>query len=225
MEPVPLTGPSAPSGHKKPDLEDRQRIGLYGGTFDPIHFGHLAVARDVQAQFGLDQVLFIPAAQSPFRNPPIASSKHRLAMVQLAVADTEIFRASAIDIQRSGPSFMIDTVETISAQHPKWDLFILIGADAFRELPAWRRSGDLLKSATFIVVPRSSFSTTIPDELSDQHSSPPANIHVHHMPPIDISASSIREQIAQDLPIDSLVPATVDRYINSHRLYQESESS
>jgi len=225
MEPVRLTDPSTPSVPKEPDSEARQRIGLYGGTFDPIHFGHLAVARDVQTQFALNRVLFIPAAQSPFRDPPIASGKHRLAMVQVAVADTETFHASAIDIQRSGPSFMIDTVEEISAQHPKWDLFIIIGADAFGELPAWRRSEDLLQTATFIVVPRSSFSTTIPSELSDRHAQTPKQIQIHHMPPIDISSSRVREQRAQDLPITSLVPATVDRYINTHRLYQEGESS
>ena len=225
MESARLTDMSTSSVPKEPDSEARQRIGLYGGTFDPIHFGHLAVARDVQTQFSLNRVLFIPAAQSPFRDPPIASGEHRLAMVQLAVGDTETFHASAIDIQRSGPSFMIDTVEEISVQHPKWDLFIIIGADAFGELPAWRRSEDLLNAATFIVVPRSSFSTTIPSELSNRNSQTTKNIQVHHMPPIDISASRVREQRAQDLPITSLVPATVDRYISRHRLYRESESS
>jgi nicotinate-nucleotide adenylyltransferase len=225
MKPARLTKQPTPSIPKEPDSETRERIGIYGGTFDPIHFGHLAVARDVQTQFALNRVLFIPAAQSPFREPPIASDEHRLAMVQLAVADTDKFQTSAIDIQRSGPSFMIDTVENILGKHPTWDLFLIVGADAFSELPAWRRSEDLLKAVAMIVVPRSTFSTTIPDELSNRHSKTFKQIHVHHMPPVDISASTIRGQCAQALPITALVPTRVERYIKDHRLYRESEAT
>ena len=198
---------------------------MYGGTFDPIHFGHLAVARDIQIQFALNHILFIPASQSPFREPPIASGEHRLAMVRLAIADTTEFQASAIDIHRSGPSFMIDTVEKISDKHPEWDLFLIVGADAFAELPAWRRSEDLLKAVAMIVVPRSTFSTTVPSELSNQASQTFKHIHVHHMPPVDISASTIRDHCARALPITALVPMSVDRYINDHRLYGESEAT
>ena len=106
------------------------RIGVYGGTFDPVHRGHLAVARSVREAFDLNRILFIPARQSPLRAPPLASANDRLAMVRRAIDGIPGFEVSAIDIERPGPSYMIDTLQGLAAQRPAAELFLILGADA-----------------------------------------------------------------------------------------------
>ncbi|MDE2903995.1 MAG: nicotinate (nicotinamide) nucleotide adenylyltransferase, partial [Chloroflexota bacterium] len=130
------------------------RLGVYGGTFDPVHCGHLAVARSVREAYDLSRILFIPARQSPLRDPPQASARDRLAMVRRAIDGMPGFEASAIDIDRPGPSYMIDTLTRLAGQHPRADLFLILGADAVAELPAWREADRILAAAQIIAVPR-----------------------------------------------------------------------
>ena len=197
------------------------RIGVYGGTFDPVHRGHLAVARSVREAFDLSRILFIPARQSPLRAPPLASAQDRLAMVRGAIDDFPGFEASAIDIERPGPSYMVDTLQGLAAQRPAAELLLILGADALDELPAWRHADRILSAAQIIAVPRPGHSTEIPREVLALHPRAEMRIHVHRMPPVDISASRIRTQYARGRPVEAWVPPSVAAYIAAHDLYAD----
>ncbi len=198
------------------------RLGIYGGTFDPVHRGHLAVAQSVREAFALSRILFIPARQSPLRTPPLASAQHRLAMVRRAIDGTPGFEVSAIDIKRPGPSYMIDTLESLAARRPPAALFLILGADAIRELPAWRDAVRILTVARIIAVPRPGHSTEIPREVLDLHPDAEQRILVHPMSPVDIAASRIRAACARGAPVDAWVPRAVADYIAAHQLYADS---
>ena len=195
------------------------RLGVYGGTFDPVHHGHLAVARSAREAFDLDCVLFIPARQSPLRVPPLASANDRLAMVRCAVEGVPGLEVSAIDVERPGPSYMIDTLQGLASQRPGAELFLILGADALDELPAWRQAERILAAARIIAVPRPGHDTEIPEEVLALHPKANRQIHVHHMPPVDVSASRIRAQCARGRPVDAWVPQAVAEYIAAHDLY------
>ena len=197
------------------------RIGVYGGTFDPVHRGHLAVARSVREAFDLSRVLFIPARQSPLRAPPLASARDRLAMVRRAIDGTPGLEVSPIDIERSGPSYMIDTLQSLAARRPAAELFLILGADAVSELPAWRHADRILAAAQIIAVPRPGHSTEIPREVLALHPRAEMRIHMHRMPPVDISASRIRALCARGRPVDAWVPRSVAEYIAAHDLYAD----
>lgn len=195
------------------------RLGVYGGTFDPVHRGHLAVARSVRQAFDLDCVLFIPARQSPLRAPPLASANNRLAMVRRAIEGVPGLEVSAIDVERPGPSYMIDTLQGLASQRPAAELFLILGADALNELPAWRQAGRILAAAQIIAVPRPGHNKEIPEEVLALHPNAERRIQVHGMPPVDVSASWIRAQCARGAPVDAWVPPAVAEYIAAHDLY------
>ncbi len=200
------------------------RLGVYGGTFDPVHCGHLAVARSVRDAFNLSHMLFIPARQSPLRAPPLASAHDRLEMLRRAIDRTPGFQVSPIDSDRPGPSYMIDTLRILASERPAAELFLILGADALGELPAWRQAGRILTAAQIIAVPRPGHSTQIPPEVRALHPNAERRIHVHRMPPVDIAASQIRAACAGGRPIDAAVPRAVAEYISAHRLYADSET-
>lgn len=195
------------------------RLGVYGGTFDPVHCGHLAVARSVREAFDLGRVLFIPARQSPLRAPPLASATDRLAMVRRAIEDEPTFEASTIDIERPGPSYMVDTLQGLAARRAGAELFLILGADALRDLPAWRQADRILAAARIIAVPRPGHATEIPPEVLALHPNAARRIHLHRMPPVDIAASRIRRLCAQGRAIDRVAPQAVAAYIAARRLY------
>ncbi len=198
------------------------RLGIYGGTFDPVHCGHLTVAQSVREAFALNRILFIPARQSPLRAPPLASAQDRLAMVRRAIDGFPGFEASAIDIERPGPSYMVDTLQGLAAQRPAAELFLILGADALDELPAWRQAGRILAAAQIIAVPRPGHSTETPREVLDLHPDAEQRILVHEMAAVDIAASRIRAACARGRPIDAWVPRAVAEYIAAHQLYAAS---
>lgn len=138
------------------------KLALFGGTFDPIHLGHIALAKAVSHQ--VDKVYFCPAAQSPFKEPPIASAACRFEMVQLAVEGEEKFEAIDIEIKRPGPSYTIDTLRELSGEGIK--LFIILGQDVLEEVPSWKEGSEILKMATPLVSPRTPInSSEIRDKL------------------------------------------------------------
>ena len=197
------------------------RLGIYGGTFDPVHCGHLAVAHRVREAFDLSRILFIPARQSPLRAPPLASARDRLAMVRRAIDGTPGFEVSPIDSERPGPSYMIDTLRVLASERPAAELFLILGADALGELPAWRQAGRILTTTQIITVPRPGHSSTIPQEVLALHPHADRRIHVHQMPPVDIAASRIRAACARSRPIDAWVPPAVATYIAARQLYAD----
>jgi nicotinate-nucleotide adenylyltransferase len=189
----------------------RLRLGIYGGTFDPVHLGHLILARDALEQLRLDAVLFTPARQSPFKDgKPGAGDAQRLAMLRLALKGREKFWLTRCELDRPAPSYAIDTAAEIREAFPRAHLLWLIGADQLADLSEWHRARELKKLVTFAVLPRA----------GDAPRRRPAGVlGLPHPRRIDISATEIRHRVKSRLPIDHLVPAPVAAYIARHRLY------
>lgn len=185
------------------------RLGLFGGSFDPVHNGHLRLAGRCAEQAGLDAVWFVPAAVQPFKqHGPRASEADRVAMLRLATAERDDFVVSTLEIDRGGVSYTADTLRQVHAEHPGAELFFLMGADSLGDLPNWREPEAVLRLATPLVVQRPG--ETLESDLK----------HVRvEMPLTDISSSSIRERLSRGEAIDSLVPAAVAEYLLENRLY------
>jgi nicotinate-nucleotide adenylyltransferase len=183
------------------------KIAIYGGTFDPIHHGHLILARQALEELNLDLVTFVPAAESPFKaNHQSAPAEHRLQMVKLAIANEPGFVVDSQEIDRGGTSFSIDTVLAIREKFPDSDLFFLLGEDNADHLAQWHRFGDLEKLVRFIVLSRTN------KRLPKRY--PVIRRH------FEISATEIRNRVANRQQITYLVPEAVLRYIQDHNLYQ-----
>ena len=183
-------------------------IGLFGGSFDPIHHGHLILAREAREQFGLDRVLFIPAALSPHKLASVPTpGEARREMIAAAVAGEPGFACEDCDLRRAGPSFAIETVRELRARWPEARFFYLIGHDNVAKLPAWHSYEELRRAVQFAVFGRG------------EHDAP------HDFPTIvrrvDISATEIRSRVAQGASIRYLVPEPVREIIERRRLYQE----
>lgn len=194
-----------------PAEKRERRIGLFGGTFDPIHRGHLQIAQEAAQTFALDRVLFIPAANPPHKTAAaLTPYADRLRMTEIACASYPNFSASALE---SDPekSYTVDTLERVRRELSSYDdLFFLIGADAFREIETWKRWRDVLKLTEFIVISRPGAEYRIPGDA-----------HVHRMDDvrIPISSSAIRKRLAAGEPAPEL-PAEVAEYIREHGLYR-----
>lgn len=207
----------------------RPRIGLLGGTFDPVHLGHIGVAESALEAFALDRVLFVPSAVTPHkRHLRITKASHRLAMLRLALADRPALGISTIELARGGTSYTVDTLAALQALHPDWDLWLLLGMDSLRELHLWHRVGELLDRCTVATLERPG--VDVP--LTEIPGFPPVLSRrllqtVAHGRPMRISSSEIRTRIAKRQPIGYLVPPAVEAYIRTHRLYAtgETESS
>ena len=186
------------------------KLALYGGPFDPVHHGHLVLARDAVEQLGLERVIFIPAALSPHklgRTP--ADGALRRAMLVAALVGEPRFVLDDAELQRPGPSFAIDTVERIAAEFPGAQLHYLIGADNVRELYTWRRFDDLRRLVQFVVFGRGA-------EAADEPYGFPTLARR-----IDISATEIRARVARGASIRYLTPEPVCALITTHHLYQD----
>jgi nicotinate-nucleotide adenylyltransferase len=198
---------------------------MLGGTFDPIHVGHVAVARAALRELGLDEVLVVPAGQPPHKpGIRVAPAEDRLAMVELAVAGEEGLRASRLEIDRSGPSWTIDTVTRLLAEADAaardLELTLILSADAFAGLPTWREPERLVRLARIAVAPRPGTAPPSPDALPPALRREAAGIVILRGPNVDVSASEIRARVAAGLPIDGLVAPPVAMYIEAHHLYQ-----
>ena len=188
------------------------RIGLFGGSFDPVHLGHLLVAQAAREELALNRLFFIPAAQSPFkpdRRP--ASGADRLRLLRLALAGADWCEIDPQEIQRGGVSYTIDTVTDYARRFPGAELFYLIGADHVEQLPNWRQAGDLARQAEFIVIPR-----------PGQAAAPlPAPFRGRMLAgfPLGVSSSQIRARVRAGLPICPLTPDSVAEAIRNNGLY------
>ena len=191
------------------------RIALYGGTFDPIHHGHLILAREALEQLGLDHVVFIPAARSPFK-PGLASTpaEVRLEMVRAAIVGEPQFQVDDSEIARGGTSYTIDTVEAARGRHPDAELWWLIGEDHLAELPKWHRSAELQNLVKFAVFARNSAGTA--------YEAPEYSGFPRIARRIDISATDVRARVARGTSIRYLVPEGVRVLIETHRLYRSN---
>ena len=189
-------------------------IGLFGGSFDPVHHGHLIVAQVALEQLGLDEIRFVPAREQPFKRGRHRSSpEHRAAMLKIAVAGRSGCPLETAELNRPGPSYTVDTLEELRRCNPTADLVLLLGADAAAELPAWHRAERVRELARIIVFARPG--ANVPDSpwISD----------TIEVPAINISATGIRERVRRGQPIRYWVPDGVAEYISSHRLYLDPE--
>jgi len=194
---------------------------VLGGTFDPIHMGHLIVAEETKLRLNLAEILFVPAGLPWLRvNSPISAAEHRVQMVRLAIGDKPYFKLSTIEVKRAGPSYTVDTIAELKGRLGVRDeLFFILGWDSLAELPEWREPSRLIKMCHLVAVPRVGYS--LPD-LNGLEAAIPGlaqRVILFDTPEIDISASVIRQRVAQGLPIDHLVPEPVDRYIREQGLY------
>ena len=200
-------------------------IALYGGSFDPIHHGHLIVARAVAEQLKLDRIIFLPSATPPHkRDEALADPAHRAAMVALAIRDEPRFEMSDFDLTRTGPSFTIDTVKHFrDAPGDNAPLHWIIGADSLNELTSWHEVGALVDSCQLLTAARSGSDAI--DWVSLREVLSEIQIEklrrgIAETPRIDISSTDIRQRVAQNQPIQYLVPDAVDGYIQAHALYR-----
>jgi len=186
------------------------RLALYGGTFDPVHHGHLILARDALEELQLDRVIFIPAGLSPHKlatSPAPAALRRE--MLAAAIADEPGFTLDDSELAATGPSFTIDTVERVRATHPEAQIYYLIGADNLRELHTWRRIEDLRRLVEFVVFGRG--------EATERPTEPFRTLSRR----IDISATEVRQRVARGDSIRYLVPEPVRSLITAHHLYQD----
>jgi nicotinate-nucleotide adenylyltransferase len=193
------------------------KIGIMGGTFDPIHLGHLIAAESAREAAGLDEVWFIPTFIPPHKStPPKASAEMRLAMVQLAIADHPSFKAVDYEIVRGGASYTVDTVQMLKEKHPGISFYYLIGADMVMYLPKWMRIEEIIQGVSFIGLQRPGFEVELdqlPKHLADK-------VQIAVMPQIDISSTSIRERISLGQSIRYRVCEQVRVYMEANRLYE-----
>jgi len=190
------------------------RIGIFGGTFDPVHVGHLVVATTVHHALSLDETHVVVAAD-PWQKdpPPIAPASERYAAVQASVYDMDVpgIQADERELSRGGPTYTVDTVEAILADDPSSELFLIVGYDAAQHLDSWHRVEHLRAAVTLVVVNRPRF-----DEVVDV---PGWKVEVVDVPSIDVSSSMVRERLAAGLPVDGLVPAAAMRVVRKHGRY------
>ena len=199
----------------------RERIGVYGGTFDPPHLGHLILAETAADSLELARVLFVPAADPPHKSAAQvrASAAHRLAMVELAIAGNPRFGLSRVDIDRAGPHYSVDMLRLLGAQFPQAELVFLIGVDSLRDLPTWSRPQELLRLATLGVMRRPFVEVDLA-ALEAQLPGVSERIAWIDAPLIDIAARDLARRVACSYSIRYQVTENVRAYIARHKLYR-----
>ena len=196
------------------------RLGVFGGTFDPVHIGHLIAAEDARAALSLDEVLFVPAGEPWFKSyRRITPAHHRLAMVRLSVRDNPHFSVSDMEIRREGPSYTIDTLAELRRARPDADLFVILGVDALREIDRWRNPRRLFQMATVVGMARPGASLD-PSVLNAAIPGASDRLRLIQSALIDISGTDIRRRVAEGASIRYRVPPAVVQYIRAHNLYR-----
>jgi nicotinate-nucleotide adenylyltransferase len=184
-------------------------IGLLGGSFDPVHHGHLIVARTLLEALGLSELRFVVAREQPLKQQHIASPEQRTRMVKLAIGSVPQFKMERIELDRAGPSYTVDTLRLLKAREPRSEFIVLLGADAARDLDRWKEADEVARLAQIVVFGRAG-------------EPPPTSALIGRqviVPGIEISATAIRQRVKQGLPIRYLVPDQVAEYIRQNQLY------
>lgn len=190
------------------------RIGIMGGTFNPIHYGHLLAAQEAWQRFKLDKVIFVPSAQPPHKQKPEVCAQHRYKMIQMAINNNEHFTISNIEITRKGISYSEDTIRAFKEIYGDENrLYFIIGVDAIAELNTWKNVENLPNLCQFIAVNRPGYQLSIEERWL-------SCIHLLEIPGVNISSAQIRQRIKQGKSIKYLIPQEVERYIEEHLLYK-----
>jgi nicotinate-nucleotide adenylyltransferase len=198
------------------------KVGVIGGTFDPPHRGHLAVAQEARTQLKFGRVIFIPAGQPWLKTEmPVSPAEDRFEMVRLAIAPFPYFEISRTEIDRSGPSYTYDTVKELRAGlNREVELFFLLGWDSLSQLPRWHEATRLVQMCRLVAVPRPGYGRPDLDELEKAIPGITSRVTMLDIPEINISATEIRQRVTGGLSTADLVPAAVERYISEHGLYR-----
>lgn len=217
-----------------------KRMGVLGGTFDPVHNGHLDLAANTAELFDLQRVLFVPVSQSPHKlHGQPTSPTHRVSMLELALEREARFSIELLEIEKGGISYTIDTLSRLKEKYPEWELFLILGADAFMLMDTWKSFADILKLCHVLVGTRPGTKLNIPGKLSqtlglkkilrEDHefklpttlsSTTGKTIRLYQIPTPDISSSEIRQRVQAGKEIKNLLPPAVDHYIMQHQLYR-----
>jgi nicotinate-nucleotide adenylyltransferase len=200
------------------------RLGLFGGTFDPVHLGHLLMAEQCREQCALDQLWFVPAAVPPHKQGrEITPGKARAEMLEVAIAGCRDFAVSRMELDRGGTTFTVDTLQHLHDEDPSCELFFLLGADSLADLPTWREPARIAQLATIVAVNRGDRplpeSATLKTMLGEEIA---LRVQLVTMPGIDLSASDTRRRVREGRSIRFMVPRAVEVYIHEHQLYRET---
>ncbi len=197
------------------------RLGLFGGTFDPIHLGHLVLAEQCREACGLDLVWFVVAGSPPHKPGERTAVSHRLEMARIAIAGHPSFEVSEIEASRPGPHYSVETLAAVGRERPGDDLFFLIGADSLADLPQWRQPAEIARLATIVVVNRPGLdvnptaSSPLPDFGPGTHA-----LRAVAIPPIGIASHDLRRRLAEGRSVRYMVPRGVEAYIEAQKLYR-----
>ena len=196
-------------------------IGVLGGTFDPVHVGHLIIAEEARIRLGLSQVVFVPAGQPWLKqDSDISSGEHRLEMIRLAIAPNAFFRASTVDLERPGPSYTVDTLADLKRElGQEGNLYFILGLDALAGLPTWKEPQKIVELCYLVAARRAEAMDVDMDSLKRSIPSISSRVIILDNPLIDISSSEIRQRVAEGKSIHEMVPDAVERYIREKRLY------
>jgi len=190
------------------------KIGIFGGTFNPPHHGHLIVAEEVRIKLAIDKIIFIPSYITPLKQGGESQNAfHRLEMTKLAISDNIHFECSDIEINRHETSFTINTLERLVMMYPSDQFFLLIGMDNYHTFHLWKDPDKISRMVNILVMNRPGFHQQINTQLKHQHAT------FVEVPNIDVSSSDIRKRIKEKLPISKFVPKKVEEYINTHSLF------
>lgn len=189
----------------------RRRVGVMGGTFDPIHHGHLVAASEVAKSYDLDEVIFVPTGQ-PWHKENVSAAEHRYLMTVIATASNPNFRVSRVDVDRDGDTYTVDTLRDLHAERPDAELFFITGADAVAQIVSWKDKDELWELAHFIAVSRPGHELTL-SGLPSKH------ISLLEVPALSISSTDCRSRVSTGYPVWYLVPDGVVQYIAKHDLY------
>jgi len=199
-----------------------RRLGILGGTFDPVHHAHLAAAEEARYQLALDQILLLPAGEPPHKpHGPLSAAHHRLRMLEMAIATRPSFAVSCVDLDRPGPCYTVDALRLLRAEWgPVPVFFFIMGADSLVDILAWYQPRRLLELAELAVVDRPRFRVDLAG-LEEHLPGLSARLHWVQMPLLEISSSDIRARVRSGRPISYLVPPGVEAYIMDNNLYKE----
>ena len=203
------------------------RVGILGGTFDPVHVGHLIIAEEALSRLALDQVLFIPAGQPWLKaDKPVSPGEQRLEMVRLAISSNPFFRASSVELDRSGLTYSVDTLEALQQEWgPGAEIYFILGMDALLTLPQWKEPARLLELCTPVVFTRPDQPSSALDDLVNQLPGLKEKLQLVEGPQIGVSGTEIRRRVEARTSTRYLVPLAVEQFIAKHGLYTKDGSS
>lgn len=196
------------------------KIALFGGTFNPIHLGHILIAENALKSVMLDKVFLIPCSIHPLKaQNELLEGRHRQTMIELAIKDRPHFEICGIEMEREGPSYTVDTVRHVRSQHPKDQIYLIIGSDNFQEIGHWNRFLELISLCEFLVIERPGYPLKVPPPSVPTHQLPLLRYTVFRGPTISVSSSDVRRFIREGKNVSHLVPKPVYDYIQIHHLY------